>query len=536
MRVSEEGIQDRQQWEEKGYRLPNFERKLVCERTRKSPVWIHFGGGNIFRAFLAELAQELLDQGECDAGVIVASGRESISQIYRPADQLCLSVTLKGDGTLKKKVIGSITESLIMESEGEDWSRLKEIFESPTLQMATFTITEKAYKLTDSKGDYLPAVLDDFLNGPEAPKSYMGKTAALCLARYRRGSLPLALVSMDNYSRNGEQLFRSVRAFAEAWVKNGQAEAGFLDYIDDPARLSFPWTMIDKITPGPDETVRERLRRDGVEGLEALRTQRRTNTSVFVNAEETGYLVVEDHFPNGRPPLEKAGVIFTDRETVNKTERMKVGTCLNPLHSSLAIFGCLLGYRYIWQEMKDPQLTSLIEKIGREEGLPVAENPGILDPGEFMDTVIHKRFSNPFVPDSPQRIAVDLSQKIPIRFGNTLKAYEKTPGLCAASLNYIPLVFAGYLRYLMGVDDEGNPMAVSPDPLKEELQGYLSGIHLGDSEIPPGSLQPILSSERIFGLDLYEAGLGNKVEGYFMELLQGAGAVRRTLEKYLPAR
>ena len=33
------------------------------------------------------------------------------------------------------------------------------------------------------------------------------------------------------------------------------------------------------------------------------------------------YLVVEDRFPNGRPPLEKAGVFMTDRDTVNNVER-----------------------------------------------------------------------------------------------------------------------------------------------------------------------------------------------------------------------
>ena len=55
----------------------------------------------------------------------------------------------------------------------------------------------------------------------------------------------------------------------------------------------------------------------------------------FVNAETTEYLVLEDAFPNGRPPLERAGVYFTDRATVEKAEKMKVGTCLNPLHLSL---------------------------------------------------------------------------------------------------------------------------------------------------------------------------------------------------------
>ena len=61
-------------------------------------------------------------------------------------------------------------------------------------------------------------------------------------------------------------------------------------------------------------------------------------------------MVIEDRFPNGRPPLEKAGVYMADRETVNNVEKMKVTTCLNPLHTALAVYGCLLGYDSIAAE------------------------------------------------------------------------------------------------------------------------------------------------------------------------------------------
>ena len=85
-----------------------------------------------------------------------------------------------------------------------------------------------------------------------------------------------------------------------------------------------------------------------------IRLSQAKNTYVapFVNAEETEYLVIEDKFPNGRPELEKGGLIFTTRETVDKVEKMKVCTCLNPLHTALAVFGCLLDYNLISAEMK----------------------------------------------------------------------------------------------------------------------------------------------------------------------------------------
>ena len=109
-----------------------------------------------------------------------------------------------------------------------------------------------------------------------------------------------------------------------------------------------------------------------------------THSAPFVNAEKCEYLVIEDWFPNGRPALERGGVYFTTREIVDQVERMKVCTCLNPLHTALAIFGCLLGYSLISEEMKNPVLRKLVERIGYDEGLPVVVNPGIITPRSLL--------------------------------------------------------------------------------------------------------------------------------------------------------
>lgn len=250
----------------------------------------------------------------------------------------------------------------------------------------------------------------------------------------------------------------------------------------------------------------------------------------FVNAEVSEYLVIEDKFTNGRPPLEEAGIIFTDRETVNKVETMKVTTCLNPLHTALAVTGCLLGYNLIADEMKDPLLRRLVEKIGYDEGLKVVVDPKIINPKEFLDEVVNERFSNPFIPDSPQRIATDTSQKVGIRFGETIKSYVRREDLDPADLVGIPLAIAAWCRYLLGIDDNGNKFTISPDPLADTLQGILEGVSLGDTT---SNVKDILSNKTIFGVDLYEVGLGEKIEAMFYEMLEGKGAVRRTLEKYL---
>lgn len=212
---------------------------------------------------------------------------------------------------------------------------------------------------------------------------------------------------------------------------------------------------------------------------------------------------------------------------------MKVCTCLNPLHTALAVFGCLLSYKAIYKEMEDAELKKLVEIIGYKEGLPVVVNPGIINPKDFIDEVLNVRVPNPFMPDTPQRIATDTSQKLSIRFGETIKAYEKSETLDVKDLKLIPLVLAGWCRYLMGIDDDGNKFELSPDPMLDTVCPYVADIKLGDTGSFHEQLQPILSDERIFGLDLYKAGLAELVENYFAELVKGKGAIRETLRKYV---
>lgn len=537
MKLNARGLADRKQWEEKGYSLPQFDREAVTKATKENPFWIHFGPGNIFRAYQANVVQNLLNAGLLDRGLIVAEGYdyEIIQKMNHPCDDYNLLVTLKADGTVEKTIIGSVVESLTVDSgNGKDWARLKEIFAKDSLQMASFTITEKGYSLVNGKGDYLPGVPEDLANGPQTAVSYMGKVTALVYARYEAGQKPIAMVSMDNCSHNGDKLYAAVNAFAESWVKNGVVDAGFLAYVNDKTKVSFPWTMIDKITPRPDVTVEAILKEDGIEGLDPVITSKNTYVAPFVNAEETEYLIIEDAFPNGRnAALEKGGLKFTERETVDKVEKMKVCTCLNPLHTCLAVFGCILGYEKISDEMKDTELKKLIETIGYVEGLPVVVNPGILDPKEFLDTVLNVRFPNPFMPDTPQRIATDTSQKLAVRFGETIKAYAASKELNTAELKLIPLVFAGWLRYLMGVNDKGEKFELSPDPLLGTVCPYVAGFELGKDADVETVLKPVLEDAHIWGVNLYEVGMADKVCKYFREMIKGPGAVREALKKYV---
>ena len=535
MKMNQAALTQREAWEKVGVKLPEFDVPAMVARTRENPIWIHFGAGNIFRGFIAALQQTLLNQGLSDRGIIAVDtfDYDIITKIYDAFDNLTMNVTLNPDATTSREIIASVAEGLRADAkDAGQMARLAEIFVNPSLQMASFTITEKGYALRNMAGELMPVVVADMQEGPDSARHAMSVVASLMFKRYQSGAHPIALVSMDNCSHNGEKLRASVLEVAHAWQKNGFVDADFIAYLEDEARVSFPWSMIDKITPRPAKVVEESLLADGIEDMAPIVTSRNTFIAPFVNAERPQYLVVEDRFPNGRPALEKAGVYMADRDTVNCTERMKVTTCLNPLHTALAVYGCLLGYTLICDEMKDEDLVKLIKRLGYVEGLPVVVDPKILSPKAFIDEVVEQRLPNPFMPDAPQRIATDTSQKVGIRFGETIKSYV-AEGRDLTTLVSIPLAIAGWLRYLLGVGDDGKAMDISADPMKEELQRKLAGIEVGKPETYQGQIREILSNEVIFGSDLCKVGLADRIEQMFVEELAGVGAVRATLKKYL---
>ncbi|WP_294095106.1 mannitol dehydrogenase family protein [uncultured Cetobacterium sp.] len=485
----------------------------------QSPKWLHFGAGNIFRAYMGKVQQTLIEKGLENSGIVVAEtfDGEIIQKAFKPYDNKTILVTLDKKGEFKPEIIWSIVESIDVTSDG--MSIVEEICQDEKLQIISFTITEKGYSFRDG------IITSDHL---------MSKVTSLLYSRYKKNAAPIALLSMDNCSANGDKLKNAIVSVAQEWVKNDVVEKEFLDYLLDEKKVSYPITMIDKITPRPAIEVKKFLEEAGFENMDIVITSKNTYTAPFVNAEVPEYFVVEDKFPNGRPKFEEAGVILTDRESVEKAERMKVTTCLNPLHTALAIYGCLLNKKTIAECMQDQVLSNLVRKIGYEESLIVVENPKIIDPKKFLEEVLEERFANPFIPDQPQRIATDTSQKVGIRFGETIKAYVADEKLDVRNLKYIPLVIAGWMRYLMGVDDSGAMMTLSSDPLLEELKANLNSIkYLDSSSYEKGKLNKILSNKNIFGVDLVQIGMADLIEEYFLGMMKEVGGVRKTLERIL---
>lgn len=537
MELTLKGMKDRAPWQKAGIALPGYDVEAVSVKARMEPEWVHFGIGNIFRIFIGGIADGLLEEGEMDRGItcVETFDYDVVDKIYEPYDNLGLSVILHGDGTREYKVLGSMAEAVKAQSSvPAQWNRLKEIFKSPSLQMVSFTITEKGYALHKADGTWFPFVEADIHNGPDKAVGAMAVLTAMLYERYQAGQYPLALVSMDNCSQNGAKLRESVLTMTKQWQKAGFVDEGFAAYVRDEERIAFPWTMIDKITPRPSEQIAQDLAELGVEDMQPVITGKKTYIAPFVNAEKPQYLVIEDSFPNGRPALEKGfGVYMADRETVNLSERMKVTVCLNPVHSATGPLGVALGYELFATMLNtDADMMKMARMVAYDEGLPVVPDPGIISPQEFVDELFNDRFPNEYLGDTNLRLAVDVSQMVGIRFGETIKAYVAKYG-DASRLTAIPLGIAGWLRYMLAVDDEGKPYELAPDPMNEEIQEQLKGIVVGQPETFTDQLKAILSNERIFFVNLYETGLGEKIETMFCEMIAGPGAVKATVHQYV---
>lgn len=540
MKLNIENLNDKNFWKNADIEVPKYNINDIRKNTAEKPTWIHFGAGNIFRGFIAAVADTLLNDSIIDTGIIAvdthAFGRDDdydmINKVYKPFDNLTLLASIKSNGDIDKKIIGSITDILHADFIN-NYDALKKIFISSSLQIVSFTITEKGYSIKDLNGNYTSIVEEDIDNEPKKAKNIMSIIATMLLERYKNGAFPIAMLSVDNCSNNGDKLKSSIVEISRELVKRGYADNGFVEYLEDSKKVSFPLSMVDKITPRPSEIIEKKLESIGLEEMSLFKVGH-NNMAPFVNAESVGYLVVEDLFPNGRAKFEKANVYVTDRITVQTVEKMKVTTCLNPLHTALAIFGCLLNYNFIYEEMRNHSLKKLVEKIGYDEGMKVVADPKILNPKDFIKEVIEERLVNPYIPDSPKRIATDTSQKIPIRYGETLKSYVKNR-LDISSLVGIPLTIAAWLRYLMGIDDNGKTMEISPDPMLEELQKHIKNIKFKNKETIGNNLKPILSNKIIFAVDLYDEkiNLGKKIESYFSEMISKENAVKECLEKYI---
>ena len=231
MKLNRKNISDSTFWKQNGIKLPTFDIDAVRANTEKNPVWLHFGAGNIFKAFPARIYQTLLNEGIVKSGIISAETFDfEVSEIANEYDCLHLSVLMNRDGSLDTTLVASVVQALTSRTDNGDFEKCAAIFENPSLQMVSYTITEKGYALTNLNGDYIPLVERDIQNGPSQSVHAMSVLTSLLYRRYKAGAYALTVVSMDNCSHNGDKIKNAVLDIAEKWKQNGFTDEGFIRY------------------------------------------------------------------------------------------------------------------------------------------------------------------------------------------------------------------------------------------------------------------------------------------------------------------
>ena len=220
------------------------------------------------------MQQELLNRKLADRGIVVvdtwdSEASRSLEKVY---DLLTLVVELHADGTEDRSVVASIAGVADLDP-AADGLTLRDCFVAPSLQMVSLTITEKGYNLRTMDGALTPVAAADIAAGPDGDlKHTISILAGMLHQRFLTGAYPLAVVSMDNCSENGNLLRTAVVTIVEGWQAAGSVSHDFIDWLENSGKISFPWTMIDRITPRPSPDVRASLEADGITNLELLQT------------------------------------------------------------------------------------------------------------------------------------------------------------------------------------------------------------------------------------------------------------------------
>lgn len=418
--------------------IPTYNRSAI------TPGILHFGVGSFHRSHQALTLDVLMAQGLAqDWGVIGVGLLESDRQMLEAlAPQECLYtlITKHSSGQFDYRVIGSIHSYFYAP---ENCEVVLEKLIDPAIRIVSLTITEGGYSFDRVTGEFdptTPSVASD-LDGSKDLKSAFGFIVEGLKRRRKSGLAPFTVMSCDNIQGNGEIAKKMIIEFAKL------RDPELAQWISE--NVAFPNSMVDRITPVTAPADMDLV----------------TNKLGFVDSwpvpcEPFFQWVLEDYFPTGRPPFEKAGVqMVTD---VAPYELMKL-RLLNASHQGLCYFGRLSGYTYVHEVMKNPLIAQLLSRYMNDEAtstlLPV---PGI-DLAKYKDQLI-ERFSNPQVMDTVSRLAADSSDRIPKWLLPVIN--ERLQKI--QSVTFSAAIVASWARYDEAIDEEGAPILVV-DPLKDSL-------------------------------------------------------------------
>ncbi|WP_224705748.1 mannitol dehydrogenase family protein [Devosia aquimaris] len=410
-----------------GVRLPDYDRSAVM------PGIVHLGIGAFHRAHMAVYVDDLLKDNPDWAIVGASLRRPDTKEALEPQDGLYTIAVRDASGT-RPRVIGSILKVLDANTQREE---LLTLMASPQIRIVSLTVTEKGYCHDPATGELdqnHPDIAHDLAN-PTAPRSAPGMLVEALARRKAAGVEPFAVMSCDNLPSNGATVKRIVTRFAAL------RDAALGTFVAD---VAFPGTMVDRIVPSTTDADRE-----------TVATLIGAQDAWPIMTEPFTQWVIEDHFPQGRPPFEKAGAQMV--ADVEPFERMKL-RMLNGSHSTMAYLGYLAGYEYISDVMGDADFVKLIHGLMTEEAMPTLDMPGV-DLGAYRDELL-ERFRNPALKHRTWQIAMDGSQKLPQRLLGTIRERLKA----GQPFERLGLGVAAWMRYVTGIDEKGENIDVR-DPL-----------------------------------------------------------------------
>lgn len=441
---------------------PQYDRNALRSRI------VHFGFGAFHRAHQALLTDRVLnakggDWGICEISLF--SGDTLMSQL-RAQDHL-YTVLEKGAEGNQPIVIGAVHECL--NAKLDSLAAIIEKFCEPQVAIVSLTITEKGYCIDPATGKLdtqNPRIVHD-LETPQEPHSAPGILVEALHRRRERGLPPFTVLSCDNIPDNGHVVKNAVLGMAQ---KRSPELAGWI-----AEQVSFPGTMVDRIVPAAtDESLAEIARELGVDDPCAI------SCEPFIQ------WVVEDNFVAGRPEWELAGVQMV--QDVLPWEQMKL-RMLNGSHSFLAYLGYLAGYAHINECMEDDAFRDAARRLMLDEQAPTLRITGV-DLTDYADSLI-ARFANPALQHRTWQIAMDGSQKLPQRMLEGIRVLIQRE----SRWPLLALGIAGWMRYVSGVDERGNPIDVR-DPLSDKIRSLV------ESSSDAERVSALLTLSEIFGIDL----------------------------------
>ncbi|WP_028932210.1 mannitol dehydrogenase family protein [Pseudonocardia spinosispora] len=405
---------------------------------------VHFGVGGFHRAHMAMYLDRLMAEGKaldwaiCGVGVLPSDS--AMRDALHAQDHLYTLVLKFPDGRLEPRVIGSIQDYLFAPDDPE---AVIERMAAERTRIVSLTVTEGGYHVHPVTGEFddRDAGIQADLTPGATPTTTFGLITEALVRRRERGLAPFTVLSCDNIQGNGHVAQRMFTAFARlrdpelgAWME---------------AEVAFPNCMVDRITPVTADSDRATLaERFGIEDRWP------------VVCEPYTQWVLEDHFTQGRPPLEEVGTQLV--EDVTPYELMKL-RLLNAGHQVMCYLGYLAGYRYAHEAAADPAFVDLLMGYWEREGTPALQPVPGVDLVAYRHSLI-ERFANPAVADTLSRLCFGTSDRIPKFLVPVLRHQLDNGGEYSRSV----LTIASWARYAEGVDEKGDPIDVQ-DQLREGL-------------------------------------------------------------------